>query len=245
MAAFIGVPINVGLTVMVKLTSVPEQAPTDGVIVTVDVIGIPEGLAALNVGIFPLPLPASPTDVLLLFQLNDVPITAPVKVVEEVDAPLQKSWSGTGTTVGFGITVMVKKAVTPGQPLLDGVISIVELMDVFPVLVVINPGISPEPFIASPISAWLLVHENVVPGIGPDTSVTAVVIPVQNVLLLMGLAVGAELTVMVNVVAVPAHPLAVGVTVILAIPLLMALNAGMFPFPEVAKPMAELLFVQE
>ena len=59
---------------------------------------------------------------------------------------------------------------------------------------------------------------------------------------------GVGLTVMVNVWAAPGQPAADGVTVIVAVTgvlvKLMAVNAGIFPLPEAAKPIDVLLFVQ-
>jgi hypothetical protein len=53
---------------------------------------------------------------------------------------------------------------------------------------------------------------------------------------------------MVNVVGVPVHPFAVGVTVIVAVigdvVALVAANEGISPDPLAARPMAVLLFVQ-
>jgi len=59
---------------------------------------------------------------------------------------------------------------------------------------------------------------------------------------------GVGLTVMVNVWAAPGQPAADGVTVIVAVTgvlvKLMAVNAGIFPLPDAAKPIDVLLFVQ-
>ena len=59
---------------------------------------------------------------------------------------------------------------------------------------------------------------------------------------------GVGLTVMVNVWAAPGQPAADGVTVIVAVTgallVLIAVNAGIFPLPEAAKPIDVLLFVQ-
>jgi hypothetical protein len=53
---------------------------------------------------------------------------------------------------------------------------------------------------------------------------------------------------MVNVWAVPVHPVATGVTVIVAViavvPVLTAVKEPMFPEPLAARPIAGLLFVQ-
>jgi len=52
---------------------------------------------------------------------------------------------------------------------------------------------------------------------------------------------------MVNTIDVPVHPLAVGVTVIVAttgaVPVLVAVNEGISPVPLVARPMDAALFV--
>jgi hypothetical protein len=60
--------------------------------------------------------------------------------------------------------------------------------------------------------------------------------------------VGVGLTVMVKVCTAPLHPLAVGVTVIVAVtgvvPVLIALKDGMLPVPLAASPMDGLLLVQ-
>ena len=63
-----------------------------------------------------------------------------------------------------------------------------------------------------------------------------------------GLTVGAGFTVIVKVKGVPAQPLAVGVTVIVAItgtvPGFVAVNDGIVPLPLAARPMVGSLFVQ-
>lgn len=59
---------------------------------------------------------------------------------------------------------------------------------------------------------------------------------------------GDGFTVMVNVLTAPGQPPADGVTVMMAltavVPLLMAVNGLMFPFPLAGKPIDVLLFVQ-
>ena len=47
-------------------------------------------LVATKLPIFPLPDAASPIDAVLLVQLYVVPVTAPVKVMAVVEAPLHK-----------------------------------------------------------------------------------------------------------------------------------------------------------
>lgn len=79
---------GVGLTLMVKLWGLPVQPVALGTTVMVAVTGTRLLLVAVKEGISPLPLPASPIDVLLLVQTNNVLATLPVKLMAEVDAPL-------------------------------------------------------------------------------------------------------------------------------------------------------------
>jgi hypothetical protein len=66
--------------------------------------------------------------------------------------------------------------------------------------------------------------------------------------LLIELTVGDGLTVTVNVCVVPVHPLAVGVTEIVAVtgavPEFTAVKAGIFPDPLAARPIEGVVFVQ-
>jgi hypothetical protein len=59
---------------------------------------------------------------------------------------------------------------------------------------------------------------------------------------------GDGLTVMVNVLGIPEHPLATGVTVMVAVTwlalVLIAVNVGMVPNPEADNPIDGLLLVQ-
>ena len=69
----------------------------------------------------------------------------------------------------------------------------------------------------------------------------------QSVWLLMVFTAGVGFTVMVKVSGVPGHPLAVGVTVMVAVtgavPVLVAVKAPMLPLPDAPKPMEASLFV--
>jgi hypothetical protein len=55
-----------GLTVIVKVCGVPAQPSKEGVTVTVAVTGDVPALTAVKEGILPVPLAASPIEVLLL-----------------------------------------------------------------------------------------------------------------------------------------------------------------------------------
>ena len=106
---------------------------------------------------------------------------------------------------------------------------------------------SPLPEAAKPIAGLSLVHVYVVPIVLPVNGVTVVVAPLHQSWLAMLLTLGVGFTVMVKLLGVPAQPLADGVTVMVAtigvVPVLMAVNTGIFPFPLPAKPIAGLLLV--
>ncbi len=68
---------------------VPPQVLAEGVTVIVAVIGAVPVLVAVNEGRAPVPLAASPIAVLLLVQVNVVPLTGLVNVIAEVVAALQ------------------------------------------------------------------------------------------------------------------------------------------------------------
>ncbi len=85
--------LGVGFIVMVNVCVAPVQEMPLFVYIGVTVI-VPKitsfvVLMALNALIFPVPLAASPIFVLVLLQLNTVPVTLPVKVIAEVFKPLQ------------------------------------------------------------------------------------------------------------------------------------------------------------
>ncbi len=94
-------------------------------------------------------------------------------------APLQRFWLFAGFTVGVGFTVMVKLAGTPGQPFNVGTIVTTAVIAAPLLLVAVKAGIFPVPEAPSPIAVLLLVHENVVPGAGPDITVADAVDPLQ------------------------------------------------------------------
>jgi len=61
----------------------------DGVTEMVPVMVVFPVLVAINMGMFPFPLAPSPMFVLSFVQLNVVPVTFPVGVVNMDEAPLQ------------------------------------------------------------------------------------------------------------------------------------------------------------
>jgi hypothetical protein len=174
-----GLTVGAGLTVIVNVKGVPTQALAVGVTVIVATTGVVPGFVAVNTGIPPVPLAASPIDGSLFVQANVVPATGLVKATAVVVAPLQYATLATGSTVVVGFTVMVKVNGTPGHAFAEGVTVIVATTGVVPALVAVNEGISPVPLAANPIEGVLLVQANVVPATGPDTVMIAVVAPLQ------------------------------------------------------------------
>jgi hypothetical protein len=76
----------------------------------------------------------------------------------------------------------------------------------------------------------------------------AVAEPAHTAWLAMAFTDGVGFTVIVNVTAVPLQPAADGVTVMVAVigvaVALVAVNDGILPVPDAARPIAVLLFVQ-
>ena len=75
---------------MVNVIGKPPQVAEEGVTVIVAVTAVLPGLMAVKAAIFPVPLAAKPIEVLLFVQLNVVPLTAPIKFIAAVVAPLHK-----------------------------------------------------------------------------------------------------------------------------------------------------------
>lgn len=107
-------------------------------------------------------------------------------------------------------------------------------------MIAVKAGIFPVPEVPKPTFTEL-VHENVVPAEKLVSAMAGLLVPLQVITFERVLAVGLCLTVIENVVGVPAQPPTRGVTVMVAVTsallLLLAINAGMFPVPEVPKPM--------
>ena len=81
--------VAVGLTVIVNVEGIPVHPFAVGVTVIVAAIGEVVALVAVNDGILPEPLAASPILVLLLVHVNVVPVTVPDTVVIGAIAPAQ------------------------------------------------------------------------------------------------------------------------------------------------------------
>jgi hypothetical protein len=177
-----------------------------------------------------------------------VPLTEPVKLTAFVAAPLQRVWLAGCATSGVGLTVMVKLCAVPGHPLAVGVTVIVAVTGALVVLIAVNDGIFPLPLAASPIVGSLLVQLKPVLPTAPVKLMALVEEPLQTTWLAGSATLGVGLTVMVKLCAIPAQPLAEGVTVIVAVTgalvKLIAVKDEIFPVPLAARPMVVLLFVQ-
>jgi hypothetical protein len=146
---------------------------------------------------------------------------------------------------------MVKVPGVPLHPPAVGVMVIVAATLALPVLIALNEAILPLPLATRPMEVVLFVQLNTVFGTAKveAKSIDPVAEPLQTVMDETAFTVGFGFTVIVNVIGVPGHPFAVGVTVmspeIAPLVALVVVKAGIVAvFPEAAKPIAELLFVQ-
>ena len=98
---------GVGFTVTVNCVGVPVQELAEGVTVTVELTGRLVLFVAVNVGIFPLPVDASPIPELVLAHVKVLPVTSPSGTTAIDVAPLHKVWLPMGSTVGTGFTIML------------------------------------------------------------------------------------------------------------------------------------------
>ena len=105
----------------------------------------------------------------------------------------------------------------------------------------------PVPDAANPIPVFVLAQLYTVPGTKP-VKLAVTVTPAHTVWLACAFTVGVGLTVIVKLIGVPAHPLAVGVTVIVAttgaLVILVATKLAMLPLPAAASPIDGALLVQ-
>ena len=129
-----------------------------------------------------------------------------------------------------------------------GVTVTVATTGVTPVFTAVNTPMLPVPAEASPMEERLLVQVNTVPATAPVKFTAAVEAPLHTTWLVTAFTVGVGLTVTVKVIFDPVHPLKVGVTTMVAttaaVPVLVAVNAGIKPVPLAAMPMDGALLVQ-
>lgn len=201
--------VGVGLTVIVKLIGVPEHPFAEGVTRIVATTGEVPVLPAANAAISPVPLAASPILAALLVHAKVVPLTPPVKANAGVVPPLQRAALPTCSTVGVGLTVMVKINGVPTQLFPVGVMVIVAVTGVVPLFVAVNDGIDAEvPLEANPMDGVSLVQAKVAPDTLLPNGIAGTEVPLQYCRLAIALTVGIGLTVIVKVIGAPAQPFA-------------------------------------
>lgn len=114
-------------------------------------------------------------------------------------------------------------------------------------MVPVNAGKFPVPDAPSPIEVLELVQAKDEP-VGVEEKLIELTGPPHCAKLDTAVITGIGFTVMVNVIGVPEQPLAVGVTVIVAVKgalvLFTAVKAGKLPVPLAAKPIPVVEFVQ-
>ena len=244
--------VGVGFTSTVAVIGVPEHPLAVGVIVKVTVTGALVVLVSVPL-MLPLPLAAMPVTVAVLFlvQLKVVPVTLPLSTIDVIAVAEQIVCdAGVATAFGVGFTSTVAVIGVPGHPLAVGVIVKVTVTGALVVLVSV-PLMLPLPLAAMPVTVAVLslVQLKVVPVTLPLSTIVVIAVAEQIVCDAgVAIAFGVGLTVMVKLVDVPVHPLATGVTVIVAVtgvvPALTAVNEAIFPEPLAARPMEGVLFVQ-
>lgn len=123
---------------------------------------------------------------------------------------------------------------------------IVAVTTVEPVLLAVKLPMFPVPEAPRPIDGVSLVQLYDVPV--PEKVIALTLSPLHAVTSDGSVTDGVGLTVIVNVLDVPEHPLYTGVTVIVAVtgvlPVLLAVNDPMLPVPLAARPIDAVLFVQ-
>ena len=143
---------------------------------------------------------------------------------------------------------MVKDCAEPAQLFAVGVTLTVATTFAAPELTAGNAVIFPSPLAARPMEVVLFVQLNVVLATAPVKFTASVETPLQRIWSEGSVTVGVGFTAMVKDCAVPVHPFAEGVTLIVAVtidvPELVPVNAAMFPEPLAARPMEVVLFVQ-
>jgi hypothetical protein len=233
---------------MVNTSGVPGHPVSVGVTVIVEVIGAAVAFVAVKAGVLPVPEAARPIAVLEFVQANVAPAGVLTNELIGTAAPAQNAKSGSGVMTGAGLTVMVYTSGVPGQPAKDGVMVMVETIAADVAFVAVKEGMLPVPEAARPIAVLEFVQSNVVPAGTATNEFNGTTAPAQKAMFGSGVMAGIGLTVMVNTSGVPGHPVSVGVTVIVEVigaPVaLVAVNAGVLPVPEAARPIAVLEFVQ-
>ena len=134
------------------------QLFADGITVIVAVIGALVVFVAVNDGISPVPLAASPIEMLSFVQLKLLPLTLPVKFTVLVVALLHKTCFVCCTTYDVELPLVVKFFAAPGHSYVVGITVMVAVTGALVVLMAVNAGILPVPPAAKPIDVLLFVQ---------------------------------------------------------------------------------------
>jgi hypothetical protein len=179
------------------------------------VIGAEVVLVSACAGILVVPLAITPVmpdgctavHVIVVFAVVLVKLTAVFVVPEQI------VWFGCEkTTVGAGLTVIIKVTGVPLQVPTIGVTVIVPDTGVAVTLVAVKDGISPLSPTKRPIAGLLFVHVYVVAGLAETKSIGVVTAPLHTTMLPTASIDGIGLTVITTLKGSPVHPLAKGVT---------------------------------
>ena len=240
---------------IVKLVLLPLQLPLDELTVIVPVIGAAVPLVAVKLGILPTPPAPSPIAVFEFVQLYTVPAGPPLNVTAFVADPAHTVWLPTPFTPAFGFTVIVNVTAVPlhVMPALvnSGVTVIVAVTGAPVLLIAVKDGTVPLPDAARPIDVLLLDQLYTVPGTGPLIVTAAVDVPLHTVWFAIAFTLGVGFTVTVKLLGTPRQVtpprVSEGVIVIVAttgaVPLLVAVYAGILPTPAPAIPIEGCVFV--
>ena len=214
---------------------------------TVAITGFAVVFTAANAGILLLPFAARPIEGSVFTHAKVVPVTGPAGATAATVPPLHTTLSAIASTVGVGLTVIVKFLAGPVQLFAEGVTVIVAITGAFVVLVAINDAILPTPVAANPIDGAVFTQMKPEPLTAPVKFTEAVEAPLHNTWLDIASTPGVGLTVMLNVLDGPVQPFADGVTVIVAVTgafvVLVAANEAMLPVPFAARPIDVALLV--
>jgi hypothetical protein len=149
---------------------------------------------------------------------------------------------------GEALIVMVNVDDAPGQLFAVGVTVIVAITGDELSFTATKEGISPVPFAGRPIDGLLFTHLYMVPGTDPVKCIAFVDAPLHRTWSPGCNKPGVGLIVNVKILAGPGHPLAVGITEIVAVTValvaFMALKDGILSLPPVGRPIEILLLVQ-
>lgn len=133
-----------------------------------------------------------------------------------------------------------------------GVIITVAVSGVVLLLIAAKAGIVPDPLAGRPIVELLFVQVYTVPGTAPAGVTAVVAVPLQTVWFAIAFTFGVGFTVIVKLADGPVQvtpalvklPVTVTVAVTGAVPVLVAVNAGVLVVPAVPRPILGVLFVQ-